>query len=287
MSAVANPFPAAAMAKAVDGRPSGPGFIDYRPALGDNNLRAWGTTTDLTNLQAHSLADAFPLIEGAEFDQLQHSLVEDGQLTPIALFEGCILDGRNRYRACQRAGIKPKFVEFVGDAQEAARFVIAANVRRRHLSESQRAMLAADLIKAGATPDEALAIANVSQRSLNSAKRVQRHAPGNVVALVRSGDLAVSTAAAMTTILGPDELAAIGSPQDARAAAKVFADTSATKRAQTLRKGLSLLRSLALHGNEIATALPAPEIPTLREEIQAAMNVLVRFQTSLASRRVA
>ena len=54
-----------------------------------------------------------------------------------------ILDGRNRIRACLADGVEPRFVEFAGDDPIA--FIISANIERRHLDESMRAMRAARL----------------------------------------------------------------------------------------------------------------------------------------------
>ena len=47
-----------------------------------------------------------------------------------------ILDGRNRARACEAAGVEPKFTPFREDDPTA--FVIDANLRRRHLTGEQK-----------------------------------------------------------------------------------------------------------------------------------------------------
>jgi hypothetical protein len=57
--------------------------------------------------------------------------------------EGKILDGRNRYRAAQMAGVPYPTRTYDGD--DPIGFVISMNLARRHLSESQRAMVAAKL----------------------------------------------------------------------------------------------------------------------------------------------
>jgi len=104
-------------------------------------------------LTFHPLADLFPLVDGAEFDQLVADIAANGLLEPIVLFEGRILDGRNRYRACEAADVPCEFRLFDGD--DPAAFVVSLNLRRRHLSESQRAMVAAKLanMRQGARTD--------------------------------------------------------------------------------------------------------------------------------------
>jgi len=104
-------------------------------------------------LEAHPLANLFPLIEGEEFDALVASIKRNGLREKIWLCEGKILDGRNRHRACQAAGVEPKFQEYTGN--DPLGFVIDLNVRRRHLTETQRAMVAGRLatMRQGARTD--------------------------------------------------------------------------------------------------------------------------------------
>jgi hypothetical protein len=91
-------------------------------------------------LRFHPLADLFPLMEGTEFA----NLVADIRLRQaIVLHEGMILDGRNRDRACREVGLPIHPVLYDGDDPLA--FVISQNLYRRHLNESQRAMIAAKL----------------------------------------------------------------------------------------------------------------------------------------------
>ena len=94
-------------------------------------------------MKAHPYADILPLLEGEAFDSLVADIRANGLLEPITIHEGMILDGRNRCGACKAAGVEPQFLEFDGDDPLA--FVLSLNVHRRHLSESQRGMVAARL----------------------------------------------------------------------------------------------------------------------------------------------
>jgi ParB-like chromosome segregation protein Spo0J len=96
-----------------------------------------------SELRFHPLANIFPLMEGAEFDALIADIKAHGPLERIVLYEGKILDGRNRYRALRAAGVDPTTIRdkftvdgMVGD--DPAAYVISANIHRRHLDADDR-----------------------------------------------------------------------------------------------------------------------------------------------------
>ena len=92
----------------------------------------------------HSAAELFPLIEGEDFERLVADIDTNGQREAIVVLPtGEILDGRNRYRACDRLRIKPIIRVYACDTPLA--YVISLNLHRRHLNESQRAMVASKL----------------------------------------------------------------------------------------------------------------------------------------------
>jgi predicted XRE-type DNA-binding protein len=95
-------------------------------------------------LEFHPIADLFPLIEGAEFDELVADIKANGLANPIMLYEGKILDGRNRYRACLAAGVEPHCIDTF-DGYDPYSYVISRNLMRRHLTTQQRAAIAAEL----------------------------------------------------------------------------------------------------------------------------------------------
>jgi hypothetical protein len=95
-------------------------------------------------LKPHPLAALFPELPPEELAELARDINERGQLEPIILHKGLILDGHNRYRACQIAGVKPQTEEFNPKAtnRSPSEFVLSRNLRRRHLSVGQKAAIA-------------------------------------------------------------------------------------------------------------------------------------------------
>lgn len=161
----------------------------------------------MANLEFHPLAEIFPLIDGAEQADLAADIRTYGLREPIIKYEGKILDGRNRYLACVETGTEPRFEAYTGDNPVA--FVISLNLKRRHLNESQRAMVAAKLATLTHGGDRvskqaenlplaqarAAELLNVSDRSLRSAKSIQSRGAPELVAAVQSGKVSVSAAA--------------------------------------------------------------------------------------------
>jgi len=93
----------------------------------------------------HPAAELFPLMQGADFAELVADMAEHGQREEIVTYDGLILDGRNRYRACQELGLAPVYREWDGVGDPVA-YVLSMNLHRRHLTSSQRAVLALDVL---------------------------------------------------------------------------------------------------------------------------------------------
>jgi hypothetical protein len=99
-------------------------------------------------LSFHPLANKFPLLNGGEFNEFVADIEAQGLREPITLYEGQVLEGRNRYRACLRLKREPRFKEFKGDAAAACAFVISQNIVRRHLKTKEKREAIAALLKA-------------------------------------------------------------------------------------------------------------------------------------------
>jgi ParB-like nuclease domain len=127
----------------------------------------------MSELRFHPLADIFPLMEGAEFDALVADIKANGLREPIVLYEGKILDGRNRFRACLEAGIDPMVEENYGDdIGDPAAYVVSANIRRRHLRpEQKRTAIAAVIALKPEASDRAIAkVVNADHKTVARAR---------------------------------------------------------------------------------------------------------------------
>ena len=99
-----------------------------------------------TSLEFHPAANLFHMLTGDEYEQLKADIAANGQLEPIWIHpDGRILDGRNRYMACCDLGIEPKVRQWNGGGS-AVGFVVSLNIHRRHLTASQRAAIALDVL---------------------------------------------------------------------------------------------------------------------------------------------
>lgn len=166
-------------------------------------------------MQSHEYADLFPMLGEKELQELADDIRNNGQHQPILKTEdGRILDGRNRLRACEIAGVQPHFKTFKGDDDEALRFVLSLNLTRRHLSDSQRAMIASTIAtlrqgektnpqicgsESKVTQAAAAAMLNTSERQVQKATKVRREAPPDVVQSVVRGEMTLNAAERTTT----------------------------------------------------------------------------------------
>ena len=182
-------------------------------------------------MKAHPYADILPLLEGEAFDSLVADIRANGLMEPITIYEGMILDGRNRWNACKAAGVEPRFLEFDGDDPLA--FVLSLNLHRRHLTPSQCAMVGADLatMRQGARTDlrqpsaslpevsqaQASRLSTASERGVRSAVFVKKKGSHDLVQAVRDGKITVNLAAKLATTSEETQRRAVAEPGRAHA----------------------------------------------------------------------
>jgi N6-adenosine-specific RNA methylase IME4 len=87
----------------------------------------------------------FPEMQPEDYSRLKADLMANGydEKQPIYTYEGEILDGWNRFRACGELGITPAIKQFFGDEIDAIQFVMRTN-KRRNLTSSQWAAIAVE-----------------------------------------------------------------------------------------------------------------------------------------------
>ena len=158
----------------------------------------------------HPCSELFPMMSGKQLQELADDIGANGLLTPIMLdAAGQIIDGRHRERACEIAGITPKYEVFGGSDEEILKYVLSQNLYRRHLTESHRAMIAAEITTQGSgkkksggpigplevTNSDAAKMLNVGTTSVKRAKIVKDKGSDKLKAAVTSGKMKVSSAA--------------------------------------------------------------------------------------------
>lgn len=170
-----------------------------------------GEIAGAANYDVHPAATLFPLIEGEAFRSLVEDIRTRGQEVPVVLdVDGRLLDGRNRARACQAIGIDVKETRYSGD--DPYGFVVSHNMHRRHLTESQRAMVAAKLanLRNGRPSAETLSIdrdspspittkaaaksLNVGEASAHRARSIRDHGTPELIHAVEVGEISVNKA---------------------------------------------------------------------------------------------
>ncbi|TWT55471.1 ParB-like nuclease domain protein [Thalassoglobus neptunius] len=176
----------------------------------------------------HPACELFPAMSDEEIRALAEDIKENGLLEPIVIHEGEILDGRCRFEACEFTGVEPRFVEWDGDGSPTA-WVISKNIQRRHLTASQRAAIAVELlplleaeakerqrlsrgkgvkgakdcsISTGKASEHAATITSCSSTTVEQVKRAKTNAP-ELVTEIRNGLLSAKNAADLSEL--PEE----------------------------------------------------------------------------------
>lgn len=166
-------------------------------------------------MKSHEYADLFPMMSDSEIQPFADNIKQNGQADPIILFEGKILDGRNRFRACEMVGVTPHFKDYEGT--DPLGYVVSHNLHRRHLSESQRGMVGAklaqlqhggdrksDQIKSSIEPlitqKQAAEMLNIGVNSIKRSKQVLKNGIIELQDMQMSGEISAAAAATVSKL---------------------------------------------------------------------------------------
>ena len=93
--------------------------------------------------ELHPACAMWPQMPDDEIDAMAADIKARGLERPIVLIGDKILDGRNRALACEKAGVEVATEIYAGD--DPVGYTISMNLKRRHLTVGQRAMMAAEI----------------------------------------------------------------------------------------------------------------------------------------------
>ena len=100
------------------------------------------------HFEIHPACNMFPMMAEAELLELGKDIKAHGQIQPVVLFDGKLLDGRNRLAAMELVGIPPEDFRWlkIDAGVNPYDYVVGANIHRRHLNATQRKELLITLI---------------------------------------------------------------------------------------------------------------------------------------------
>jgi hypothetical protein len=221
--------------------------------------------------QVHPAANLFPMMDERQYQVLLEDIRQHGVNDAVVYYHGQLLDGRNRMRACEELDITPYTIE-LEDEEDPWAWALSANLHRRHLTTSQKAMCAAKLpaMSEGKptndtvqnctvfSAEQAAAMFTVSPRSVKHGRKVLAEGAAWLVALCEAG-FSVATACKF--------IDAAGSKSEQTEAVK-----GADSKANAVREFLAGLKPAAVA--EIV-AVDLPDNPT-PEQVAAAETWLER-----------
>jgi ParB-like chromosome segregation protein Spo0J len=182
------------------------------------------TDPNWRELQRHELGAVFHDMSISEFESLKRDIQSNGQLHPIVTYQGKVLDGWHRFRACRDLDIRPRS-EPLPTTADPLHYSLASNVERRQSKPSQltialveiwiaqeiaemsneegrsasplSAALASISSKVKLTKATLAKFAAVSERLVQQARRVVIDGAPEIIAAVKSGTLSLERAVQM------------------------------------------------------------------------------------------
>lgn len=199
-----------------------------RPTLGQHMPAYCGQVeAKVCQYPFHPVCEMLPWMSEQEFLALAEDIRSNGLIDAITRYKDQIVDGKHRLTACLVTGIKPRFVEWDGQGSLIS-WIASKNLPRRHLTPSQRAAIAVDLLPelekeakerqreggrvakdgatlpiAGKASEFAAKMAGSNPRYVEAVKSIQCRAP-ELLREIRTGSIGVPDAVRLAR-LSPSE----------------------------------------------------------------------------------
>ena len=144
-------------------------------------------------------AALIPPLAQDEYNQLEQNILVNGCRDPIALWQGKIVDGHNRYRICTKHGIKFETVKLRFPCKDAAKIWILENqLGRRNLTDAMRIELAARKIEYMGLQEyinlNIARAAKLSKRTVQRYMRIKNNGDEELLAKVMAGEYKIGKA---------------------------------------------------------------------------------------------
>ena len=195
----------------------------------------------MTEMKLHPVCAVFPAMPEKDLADLAADIKANGLLDPITIMpDGTILDGRNRWLACQRVGVEPMTTVYNGD--DVIAFVVSRNLKRRNLTYGQRSLIAARLANLShgsnqhatknvegpldhstfkpVTQTQAAELVGVHAHAPSDARALLKGGAPHVIAMVERGEIDIKPAVIVARHASKSEQAAWKTPAEVRAAAR-------------------------------------------------------------------
>jgi ParB-like chromosome segregation protein Spo0J len=181
-------------------------------------------------MKFHEYANIYRMLPDAELQKLAKDIKEKGQILPITSYEGKILDGRNRYKACEIAKVDPRIEEYTGD--DPIGLIASLNDHRRHDTDTERALVGermASLMHGGTganqyksadsprglsakpavTMERAAELAGTSLSQIKRVRKAKRDGIPELVEMLESGEITAATADHVASLPAEDQREAV------------------------------------------------------------------------------
>jgi ParB-like chromosome segregation protein Spo0J len=179
----------------------------------------------MDGLVVDRMSAASPDLSSADLTALQDSIATLGQLVPIVVYRGKVIDGRKRLAVCRALGVEP-YILVISDDATATEYAAALNLLRTHYSAGQRAMYGAALatLARGHRPPvdkstggktraktaaEAADLTGSTRDNVQAAKAVHHHGAPELIEAVQRGDVSLGTAVTIAKTVPKGEHAAL------------------------------------------------------------------------------